>query len=254
LGSRLRAALSTNAVDRSLRIHVYDDERALARAAANAFVASARDGLSKRDRFTVALAGGSTPKPLYALLASEFREALAWNRVHFFWTDERFVSPDDPESNYRMARETLLEPLGLPHENIHSPDTGAAEPSDAAERYQAAMRAFFGSKLPRFDWILLGMGEDGHIASLFPGSSALSQTDHLVMAVRDSPKPPPVRLTMSLPLLNAAREIHFLIAGRRKRDAFSKILRQDNAGLPAQHIRPSDGTVDWWVDLEAANA
>lgn len=240
-------------MDRNLRIHVYDTGQALACAAATAFVASAGEVLSKRDRFTVALAGGSTPKTLYALLASEHRDDLAWNRVHFFWTDERFVPPDDSESNYRMAREAFLEPLGVPHENIHSPDTGG-KPNDAAERYQDAMRAFFGSDLPCFDWILLGMGEDGHIASLFPGSSALQETERLVMAVYETPKPPPVRLTMTLPLLNAAREIHFLIAGRRKRDAFSKILRQDNSHLPAQQIRPIDGTVDWWVDLEAANA
>jgi 6-phosphogluconolactonase len=183
------------------------------------------------------------------LLASEFRDALAWNRVHFFWTDERFVPPEDSESNYRMAREALLEPLGLPHENIHSPDTGVSEPSDAAERYQDTMRVFFGSELPRFDWILLGMGEDGHVASLFPGSRDLEETERLVVAVHESPKPPPVRLTMTLPLLNAAREIHFLIAGRRKQDAFSKILRQENVHLPAQRVRPIDGTVDWWVAL-----
>lgn len=240
-------------MDRNRRIHVYDTQRALARAAANAFVASAGEVLSTRDRFTVALAGGSTPKTLYALLASELRDTLAWNRVHFFWTDERFVPPDDSESNYRMARDALLEPLGVPQENVHAPDTGG-KPGDAAERYQDAMRAFFGSGLPRFDWILLGMGEDGHVASLFPGSSALEETERLVVAVHDSPKPPPVRLTMTLLLLNAAREIHFLIAGRRKRDAFSKILRQENAHLPAQQIRPNDGTVDWWVDLEATNA
>jgi 6-phosphogluconolactonase len=236
-------------MDPHLRIHVYDTEPALARAAATAFVASAGEVLSKRDRFTVALAGGSTPKTLYAWLASEYRDTLAWDRVHFFWTDERFVSPDDPESNYRMAREVLLDPLGLPHQNIHFPDTGASEPSDAAERYQVALCAFFGSELPRFDWIFLGMGEDGHTASLFPGSDALQETERLVLAVHDSPKPPPVRITMTFPLLNAAREIHFLIAGRRKQDAFSKILRQENVHLPAQRVRPIDGTVDWWVAL-----
>ena len=239
-------------VNQNVRIHLYDIEQSLSRAAASAFVASAQETLSKRASFAVALAGGSTPKTMYALLASEFRNALEWNQVHFFWTDERFVPPDHSESNYRMACETILRPLRLPPGNIHPPDTSSSDPRDSARRYEDVIRAFFGSELPSFDWVLLGMGEDGHVASLFPGSSALRETKRMVIAITDSPTPPPVRLTMTLPLLNAAREIHFLVSGRRKRGAFSKILAQEDDHLPARRIRPTGGTVDWWVDDEAA--
>ncbi len=239
-------------LDPKLRFHFYDDRQTLSRAAAAAFVASAREVLTKRSRFTVALAGGSTPKTLYSLLASEFRSAVEWSRVHFFWTDERFVPPDAIESNYRMVQETLVRPLGLPAGNVHAPDTSSLDPSDSARQYEHAIRTFFGTEFPRFDWILLGMGEDGHVASLFPGSAAPEESSRLVTAIVNSPKPPSVRLTMTLPLLNAGRELHFLVSGRRKNSVFLKIFAQENADLPAQQVRPYEGTVDWWVDADAA--
>ena len=239
--------------DENLRIHFYRDVQALSSAAAGAFLASAKAVLSERSRFVVALSGGSTPRPMYARLASEYRSALEWSRVHFFWTDERFVPPDDDESNYRMAREAMLGPLGIAETNVHRPDTSTSGPEESARRYQETLREFFGSDLPRFDWILLGMGEDGHVASLFPGSGALGETQRLVIAVTDSVKPPPVRLTMTLPVLNAAREIHFLVSGRRKQAVFSHIFAQESEDLPARRIRPTHGSVDWWVDYEAGN-
>lgn len=237
----------------NLRFHIYDDLQALSRAAASAFVASARRVLSERPRFAVALAGGSTPKTLYRLLASELASAVDWGRVHLFWTDERYVPPDHVDSNYRLVQEALLQPLDFPAGNIHAPDTSSSDPQVAARQYEESIRTFFGEASPHLDFVLLGLGEDGHVASLFPSSPALTESIQLVTAVSDSPKPPPVRLTMTLRLLNAAQELHFLVAGSAKQPAFSKILTQEDANLPAQEIRPTKGTVDWWVDTAAAN-
>ncbi len=189
---------------------------------------------------------------MYELLASEFQSALDWNRVHFFWTDERFVRPDHSDSNYRMASEAILRPLGLLRGNIHAPDTSSRDPEESARRYEEVIRAFFGSESLSFDWMLLGLGEDGHIASLFPGGAALEETHRLVVPVKDSPKPPSLRVTMTLPTINSAREIHFLISGGRKRGVFSKLLGQADNELPAQRVHATNGAVDWWVDDEAA--
>lgn len=233
------------------RIHVCDDPHALSRAAAAAFVGSANAALSTRPHFTVALSGGVTPTATYVRLASEFRNDVAWHRVHVFWVDERYVRPDHLQSNYRMVADAMLRPLSLPPANVHAPDTTSGDPEASARRYEADLEAFFGSDLPRFDWMLLGMGDDGHVASLFPGAVSLEVTNRLVIGVEDSPKPPPVRLTMTLPLINAARAIHFLVSGPHKRAALARVLAREDDELPASRVQPCDGTVDWWVSREA---
>lgn len=228
---------------------VLEDQEELSRAAARALVETAGRAATERRKLTLALAGGSTPRRLYELLASEMRSEIPWRDVHIFWSDERYVPLDDRDSNYRMAREALLDAVPLPSENVHPPETDLADPDAAAERYEEAIRRHFLPDEPRFDGVLLGLGEDGHVASLFPGSPSLEEDRRLVLAVTDSPKPPPVRLTMTLPLINLAREVHFLVSGGGKREALAASRRTGKA-LPAQRVRRE--RTFWWVDREAA--
>jgi len=227
-------------------LRVFDGVQALSGAAARAVVDEGKKAFAERGRFALALAGGETPKTLYRRLAMEHRDGLPWRNVHLFWSDERFVPRDHPESNAGTALE-LLRPLCLPAENIHAPDTTLASPEDAARRYEDELAGF----LP-LDAVLLGMGEDGHVASLFPGSPALEETGRLVVAVRDAPKPPPDRITMTIPALDEARAVHFLVTGAGKRAPLKRVLSGTDASLPASRIRPREGAAIFWADREAA--
>jgi 6-phosphogluconolactonase len=239
------------AVDTSIR--VLDDLDAVADEVARAFARASRDAVRERRRFRVALSGGHTPEPVYRALGSSLREEVPWESVHVFWSDERFVPADDENSNYRMARETLLSPASVPESNVHRPATEGFSPEESARRYEARIRDLFAEPMPRFDWILLGIGEDGHVASLFPGSPVLREKKRLVAAVHNAPKPPPVRLTMTLPLLNAGREVHVLASGREKRAILERVLGGGSRRtLPAQRVRPLQGTLHWWLDRAAA--
>lgn len=231
-----------------MNLQLFEDRDALSRAAARSLVESARRASENRHRFALALAGGSTPERLYELLASEFRDRIPWQDVHVFWSDERYVPLDDFESNYRMAHDVLLDAVPLPGANIHPPETDIDDPDASAQAYEREIRRFFLPEEPRFDWMLLGLGEDGHIASLFPGSPELEEPRRFVIAVTESPKPPPVRLTMTLPLINLSREVHFLVSGEAKREAFAK-SRRAGSELPAQRV---EAPKFWWVDHEAA--
>lgn len=230
-------------------IRIFPDEASLSRGVARAFVERA----SSVERFRVALAGGSTPRLLYGLLATEYREAIAWERVHFFWSDERYVPPDHPDSNYRMVRQALFDQVDMPSDNLHVPPTGLEDPEEAARRYEEELQSCLGGE-PRFDWVLLGLGEDGHTASLFPGASSLDERSRLVIVVRDSPKAPPVRLTLTLRALNLASEIHFLVTGSSKAEALRSTLEgpSDPKRFPAQGVKPARGTLTWWIDEGAA--
>ncbi len=247
--AREREIGGTAAPSDVMMLKVFADLESLSRAVAQAFVASAERAVGERDRFAVALAGGKTPKLLYHLLATEFREDVPWRNVHLFWSDERYVAREHPDSNYRMVRETLLNSVPIPAENVHAPEVNVEEPDTAAEGYERAIRDFFSPAEAHFDWMVLGLGEDGHVASLFPGSEALEEETRLVVAVRDSPKPPPVRLTMTRPLIGRSREVHFLVAGEAKRQALAGSLA-GAAELPARRVRPE--AAFWWVDREAA--
>ncbi|TDI40159.1 MAG: 6-phosphogluconolactonase [Acidobacteria bacterium] len=196
-------------------LECFEDREAMGRAVALAFVEAAR----AVESFTVALAGGRTVEPLYRSLASELQGEVQWERVHVFWSDERYVSPTDPMSNVRLVRELLLNHVPIPEENVHAPQTDLTEPGEAARRYEEMLREHSG-----LDWVLLGLGEDGHVASLFPGRPELEERQRLVVAVLDSPKPPPVRLTLTPATINAAREVHLLVAGASKRAALEAIL------------------------------
>lgn len=233
-------------------VHVYDDLDALSAAAAEDVVQhlrTARPGAP----FALALAGGSTPRALYRLLATTHAEAVPWSHVHVFWGDERFVPPDHPDSNYRMADEALLAHVPLPAGNVHRmPTTGT--PAEAAARYEADLRAFFGSRAPSLDLTLLGLGDDGHTASLFPGTAALDVTDRWVTAgTAPSGAPSPDRLTLTFPLLNRSREVFFLAAGTGKHPPLRAILDDPASAAtryPAARIRATRA-VHWFVDAAA---
>jgi 6-phosphogluconolactonase len=236
-------------------ITIAPDAEGLRVAAAEQFVALAAAAVAARGVFTVALAGGGTPRPVYELLATEpFARRVDWPRVHVFFGDERCVGPDDPQSNYRMAREALLSRVSLPAANVHR-IRGEEPPELAALAYELELRAFFRTERPpALDLIWLGMGENGHTASLFPGTAALRERARWVVAqyveVVGS-----WRVTFTLPLINAAREAAFLVEGVGKAATLRRVLRgpyQPDV-LPAQLVRPA-GRLRWLVDAAANGA
>ncbi|MGC8783373.1 MAG: 6-phosphogluconolactonase [Armatimonadota bacterium] len=230
-----------------MRIAETADE--LARGVADALADEVSQRLRQQSLFSLVLAGGNTPRALYRLLATEYRQQIDWSRVHLFWGDERYVPHDHPASNFRMARETLIAPLNIPPENIHPMPTDAASPDDAARLYEQELRTFFG-RIPRFDLVLLGIGADGHTASLFAGTAALKERKRWV-AVGEAPVEPRVRLTLTLPVLNAAQTVYFLVTGADKAEAARRVLIE-NAPLPAALVLPEDGELIWWLDKQAA--
>jgi 6-phosphogluconolactonase len=235
------------------QIRVYDDLDALAHAAAEIFVARSQQAPGV---YRVALSGGRTPIGLHnALVASPYRERVAWERVQFYWGDDRCVPPDDEESNYRMARETLLEPLGIPAEQIHRMRT-ELPPAEAANQYEQELRATFdlaAGELPRFDFNLLGMGPDGHTASLFPHTAALMEMERLVVA-NEVPQLQTTRITLTAPVFNAAATTIFMIAGADKADALHAVLRGpvNPEEYPTQLIAPTNGELLYLLDRAAA--
>ena len=199
------------------------------------------------------LAGGTTPQAVYRSIAAGAANAAFWDRVDVYWGDERYVSHDDQRSNYRMARETLLARVPLADANIHPMPTHFDDPAVAARDYEQTLRTHFAGEWPHFDLVLLGMGADGHTASLFPGSPALAERTRWVMpAITDAD--PPDRLTLTLPALNAARHIHFLVAGHEKAHAVARALSgsADPSICPAAGVQPAGGEVTWWLDEAAA--
>jgi 6-phosphogluconolactonase len=223
-------------------------------AAAEEFIRAARTAIGAQGRFSVALSGGSTPKSLYSLLASNYAD-FAWNRVFLFFGDERHVPPTDPESNYRMVKESLLSKIAIPAENVFRVSAENPDADAAAADYEARLRRFFELKpgeFPRFDLILLGVGPDGHTASLFPGSAALDETSRLVVANWVA-KFNTHRITFTFPVLNRAAEIMFLASGADKADMLHQVLEVKNTPpLPSQRIEPTDGKLLWMLDEAAA--
>jgi 6-phosphogluconolactonase len=229
-------------------IVVLPDRDALAREAADRFVALARSAIAAHGRFTVALSGGSTPQLLYERLVTQ---PIEWQHVHVFWGDERCVPPDHPDSNYGMAQRDLLSHIDIPAQNVHRLQ-GELDPVQAAQRYEAELRAVFGSS-PRFDLILLGLGTDAHTASLFPGTPALHEQQRWVVA-HYVDKLQANRLTLTPPIINAAANVIFLIAGSDKAAALRSVWHgpHDPDRFPAQIVMPTTGRVIWLVDQAAA--
>jgi len=238
-------------------IRVYPDPQSLARAAAELFVSLAAKSAASGGLFSVVLAGGSTPRRLHARLAEpEIAALVEWERVHVFWGDERCVPADHPESNYRMGRETLLDRVPIPAGNIH-PIRCEAQPSQAAENYEADLRRFFGAgNQPAFDLIFLGLGEDGHTASLFPGSPDLHESERWVIPVKHRSPPAPLvdRVSLTQALINTAAQVVLLVAGAGKAAAAARALTgaYQPELLPAQLIRPAQGRLIWLLDAAAA--
>lgn len=230
--------------------------------AARRFVEAGRIAHAARGRFAVAISGGSTPVPLFTALAEPaLRGSVPWESTHVFWVDERCVPPDHEDSNHRLARETFLDAVGLPGDRIHRIQGEDTDPARAAARYEREVRdtlpAATGS-VPRFDLVLLGLGADGHTASLFPGSEALAERDRLAVAVRaaETSMPPPVvdRITLTPPAITAGREILFLVVGDGKAPAVAATLEGPRApdAWPAQMVDRARGTVTWLLDSAAA--
>jgi 6-phosphogluconolactonase len=226
-------------------------------AAAEEVVRAATDAVAQRGRFTIALSGGSTPKSLFNLLATNARTVLPWDRMFFFWGDERHVRPTDPDSNYKMAEETMLSKIPVAAGNVFRMAAENPDAAAAAESYETTLRKFFALQpggFPRFDLILLGMGPDGHTASLFPGSAGLQEKSRLVIA-NWVDKFKTHRLTFTLPVLNAAACVAFLVSGTDKAPALHAVLESDAPGeqYPSKLVRPSDGKLIWLIDRAAAS-
>ncbi len=235
-------------------IIVCKDQQEIFAKAAELFVELAARSIADHGNFSVALSGGSTPKGLYALLASDaYRDRVDWSRVHFFWGDERSVAPDHENSNYRMANEAMISKLPIPAENVHRMVAEAADIEAAAAEYEAQIRNFFGieGNQPRFDLILLGMGDDGHTASLFPGTEALKEQVRTVVS-NYVEKLSTYRMTLTAPAINNARNVVFMAAGASKQQPLHEVLAGEwNPDIyPSQLIRPA-GRLIWLVD-EAA--
>jgi 6-phosphogluconolactonase len=232
------------------RIEVLPSPPALARHVADWMTAAA---LASTGTFRVSLSGGSTPKALFALLASEpFIARFPWRRVSWYWGDERFVPYDHPESNYRMTREAMLAKAPVPPANVH-PVPADGTPDDAAARYERTLQAAYGAAAldparPLFDITLLGMGPDGHTASLLPGEPVLEERKRWVAAV--SHGRPEVRITMTYPAIESSRQVAFLVAGKEKAAMF-KAVRAGGSDVPAARVRPV-GELIWFVDRAAA--
>jgi len=236
-------------------VQIFPDPAALADAAARTVVEAARAAVGARDRFTLVLAGGETPRETYRRLAAPpLAEAMPWSRTWVFFGDERCVPPDHPASNYRMAAETLLSKVPLPPERVLRMAGEAEDPEAAAAEYARRLGEVLGTRrgeLPRFDLVLLGMGLDGHTASLFPGSPVLRETFRPVVAVHAAQAVVPERITLTFPVLNAARHVVFLVAGPEKARAVKAVLR-DRAPLPAAMVAPEEGRLTWLLDRAAA--
>jgi 6-phosphogluconolactonase len=239
-----------------MTIKIFSDKVELTRFAANQFFTQAQQAVKLRGRFLVTLSGGGTPLSLFQLLTQQpYRQQVPWTQTLVFWGDERCVHPDDPDSNYRQAKETLLDHVPLPKDNIHRIH-GELTPEIAAHDYAERLQSFAHSGLawPRFDLVLLGLGSDGHTASLFPGSSP-KDTKSTLVATANYQGRPAHRVTLTPSVFNTAREIMFLVTGTDKANALAAVLggAYEPVRWPAQRIQPIEGKVIWLADTAAAN-
>lgn len=234
-------------------VEVFDDADALNSAAAELFIEKAAQAIAARGAFHLVLSGGETPRPLYELLAGEsYRNRVDWSKVHVYWSDERCVSVDDLRSNAAMAKAALLDHVPVPTAQIH-PMYEQGTPQQAALDYEALLRRLGAGQLPRFDLILLGMGADGHTASLFPGTVAVAERTRFVCELY-LPEQDLYRLTLTLPVLNQAWLVVFMVSGAGKAAMLKQVLTGGaiDGELPARLVRPQDGEIRWLLDKSAA--
>jgi len=236
-------------------IRVFRDNEPLCRHAANLFVEQSHRAILERSRFLVALDGGSSPTRLFQLLASEYHSQIEWSKVHVFWGDERCVPPNDEGSNYRQAHEALLSKVAIPDKNVHRVK-GELDPRSAAEQYAEVLKMFAEAPLefPRFDLVYLGMGEDGHTASLFPGSPSQSAEPVLAVTAKYQDRPAN-RVTLTQLVFNQARMVVFMVTGEKKAEVLAEVLsdRYNPTQYPAQRIDPKEGQLLWLADKAAAS-
>jgi 6-phosphogluconolactonase len=241
-----------------IRPHVFDDAPRMAAAAASLIQEAADRAIAARGRFLLVLAGGTTPRAVYHRLAAEHAHGIDWERVHLFWGDERAVPPEHPDSNFRMVAESLLSRVRVPPANVHRMRGEAAD--GGASEYDEELQRFFGARWPggvpgehTFDLVLLGIGADGHTASLFSGSEALATSGWATTAHAPASSPVEQRITLTLPAINGAREVLFLAAGSAKRDAVASALSGAGSphAVPAARVR-ARGSTRWFLDRDAA--
>jgi 6-phosphogluconolactonase len=230
-------------------VRVFADLAAVSAAAAGWVAAELTDSASARGRASFVLSGGSTPETLYELLATRFADRVPWPSVDIFWSDERYVPHDHPLSNFRMAKEALLDRAGFPAGQVYPMPTHFPDPQAAARDYEAALTRYFDGAPAVFDLMLLGIGADGHVASVFPGSSAITSARTAVAVT--APAEPPSRLTLTLPVLAAARRIGVLVAGANKAPALAAVVGGAQPHLPAAILARTASPMIWWVDREA---
>jgi len=237
----------------NLRVH--PDPHAVAAAAAESMTETIRVAVRGSGRAMIALSGGATPRLLYERLAAAHADAVPWRDVHLWWGDERYVPPHDARSNLRMARDALIDRVPIPPANLHPMPTTLPDPNAAARAYEQALENGFGTPLPRFDVVLLGLGGDGHTASLFPGSPALREMTRRVVATQ-APSAPATRLTLTYPVLNNAASVQFVVTGTEKAPVLRRVLQQECTPdeCPASGVRPSRGELIWWLDAAAYDA
>ncbi len=235
-------------------IQIFKDIHELSKSAARSFADIANQAIEERGRFLVSLSGGNTPMKLYELLGAQFQDQVEWSRVHFFWGDERCVPVDDPGNCYGQAKNVFLDKVNVPVENIHRVES-ELKPAEAAYRYAGTLKQFADApqEWPRFDLVLLGMGDDGHTASLFPGSSVEVNTPTLAVVANYQDRPAN-RVTLTQNVFNSARNIFFLVSGKSKAATLQSVLRGEYKPeqYPAQRIAPQDGVLTWLVDQDAA--
>jgi 6-phosphogluconolactonase len=234
-------------------IHIFKNKQEAAKASAGLLIRAAKDAVGREGRFSIALTGGSSPKELYQLLATEpYRSQVPWEKTHIFWGDERSVPHDDEQNNARMSFKLLLDHVPVPAHQIHRM-SGELPPAEAAWQYEEILKKYFGDQVPQFDLILLGMGDDGHTASLFPGTPVLGEKDRwvaeLFLKQQDM-----YRITLTAPLINKARQIVFQVFGENKAGVLKQVLEGPTQPekLPSQLIKPGNGELHWFLDEAAA--
>jgi 6-phosphogluconolactonase len=253
----ISSAGKLNGTMKPSQLIVMDDAQGLYVRAAEEIAHFASEAICTHGEFTLCLTGGTTPAPTYELLATRFCLSVDWKEVQFFWGDERCVPPDDPASNFGMANRTMLSKLSLQPEQVHR-IRGEAEPMQAAAECERDLRAFFHleqpADLPSFDLVLLGLGDNSHIASLFPHHPALREETHLAIAV-DVEASPSKRISLTMPVINNAERILFLVSGEKKAEAVRNVLQgpADPEQYPAQFVKPRGGQIVWLMDKAAAH-